>query len=121
MDYAEYKKLKDMLESDYKKRVEALEMVWHMSQGQAVGQSNTDDKPKISISNAMRKVIDGLSGSFTADDILQGLQDHSFGGMQRIQVTNTLHRLMRKKELEVVEKGVGRTGSKYRKVVKTEA
>lgn len=120
MDYAEYKKLKDSIEAEYKKRIDALEMVWHMSQGQDEVTGISDDKPCLSLSNEIRKVITGLSVEFTANDIEQGLQDHGFGRKKRIQITNTLHRLMRLKELEVVRKGEGRRASTYRKIQKTE-
>lgn len=120
MDYSEYKRLKDSIESEYKKKLEALEMVWHMSQVQPSEAGNVDEKQKISVSDAIRKVIDGLSGEFSADDVQQGLKDHGFEIKERVQITNTLHRLMRIKEIEVARKGVGRTGSTYRKIAKTE-
>lgn len=120
MDYSEYKKLKDAIEAEYKKKLEALEMVWSMSREEPSMLGSSDDNQKKSISDAIRKVISGMSGEFTADDIVQGLKDHGFEYEKRVQVTNTLHRLLRKKEIEVAKPGAGRVGNVYKRIPKTE-
>lgn len=120
MNYEEYKRLKEAIEKDCKKKLEALEMVWSMSREEPNKQGSSDEHPKRSISDAIRKVVGGMSGEFTADDIVQGLKDHGFEYEKRVQVTNTLHRLLRKKEIEVAKHGAGRVGSSYRKIKKTE-
>lgn len=119
MDYAEYKKLKEEIDAEYQKKKEALEMVWHMSQkhnkDNVSGANNTD----VSFSDSVRKVIAGLTGDFTVNEVKQGLEDHGVKEVDRLAITNTLHRLFRRKEIEVVRKGAGRTSSVYRKVVES--
>ena len=73
------------------------------------------------VSGAVRAVVEGLSGDFTADDVHRGLKDHGLlegKTVKRISLTNTLHRLHRRGELEVVRKGQGRTPGLYRKKAK---
>jgi len=120
MDYTEYQKLKEEIEAEYQKKKEALEMIWRMSQKHNGTGISDGEHSNISISDAIRKIIDGLPGEFTADNIQQGLRDHNFKGVNRILITNTLHRLFRRNEIVVVKKGIGRTPGIYRKLLKVE-
>ena len=115
MDYAQYKQLKDKIEIDHKKKLEALEMVWRMCQKQNGSSASGVEHSGSTTSDAVRRVIEGLANDFTANDIVQGLKDHSVKGVQRIAITNTIHRLCRRGELEVVKKGRGRMAGVYRK------
>ena len=115
MDYAQYKKLKEEIEAEYQKKKDALEMVWRMCQKQNGSGVSGAEHSASTISDAVRRVIEGLANDFTANDIQQGLKDHSVKGIQRIAITNTIHRLCRRGELEVVKKGRGRMSGVYRK------
>ena len=115
VDYAQYKQLKDEIEIDHKKKLEALEMVWRMCQKQNGSSASSVEHFGSTTSDAVRRVVEGLANDFTANDIVQGLKDHSVKGVQRIAITNTIHRLCRRGELEVVKKGRGRMAGVYRK------
>ena len=115
MDYAQYKKLKEEIETEYQKKKDALEMVWRMCQKQNGASASGTEHSGSSTSDAVRRVIEGLANDFTANDIQQGLKDHSVKGVQRLAITNTIHRLCRRGELEVVKKGRGRMAGVYRK------
>ena len=115
MDYAQYKQLKDEIEIDHNKKLEALEMVWRMCQKQNGSGASGTEHSGSTASDAIRRVIEGLANDFSANDIQQGLKDHSVKGIQRIAITNTIHRLCRRGELEVVKKGKGRMPGVYRK------
>lgn len=116
MDYAQYKKLREEIEEDYKKKKDALETLWSMYQKPA-GVGLAEDggcSSDASISDGIRKVLSGISGNFSADDIQQGLKDHNINGIERLTITNTLHRFWRRKEIALVKKGQGRRASTYR-------
>lgn len=115
MDYAQYKKLKEEIEAEYQKKKDALEMVWRMCQKQNGSNASGGDSSELSTSDVIRRVIEGLANDFTATDIQQGLKDHNVKGIQRLTITNTIHRLCRRGELEVVKKGQGRMAGVYRK------
>ena len=122
MDYAQYKKLKEEIDADYQKKKDALEMLWSMYQKPNGASSSPSESYSrgsgASVSDAIRKVLSGLEGDFTVDDIQQGLTDHGIKGVARLSITNTLHRLWRRKEIDLVKKGQGRTASIYRKIQK---
>lgn len=115
MDYAQYKKLKEEIEAEHKKKLEALELIWRMCQNQNSSDAKDGADRSISTADAIRKVLEGLSGDFSADDIEQGLKDHHVKRVKRIAITNTLHRLVRRGELEIVKKGRGRISGVFRK------
>lgn len=117
MDYAQYKKFKEEIEADYKKKKEALELLWSMyqkSNGAVAFEEGNSRGSEGSISDAIRKVLSGITGNFSVGDIQQGLIDYGVKGVERLSITNTLHRLYRRKEIAVVEKGQGRRASVYR-------
>lgn len=117
MDYAQYKKLKEEIEQDYKKKKEALETLWSMYQkpgGATASELGHSHNGGVPISDAIRKVLSGINGDFTVDDIQQGLKDHGIKGVERLSITNTLHRFWRRKEIALSKKGQGRRPSTYR-------
>lgn len=121
MDYAEYKQLKDQIEQERLRKMEALELVWKMSQSKGDSSLKGDiTHAGRSKSDSIRSVIKGLEGGFSARDVEQGLKDHGIKGFSRIHITNTLHRLCRRGELESVRKGQGRIAGTYRKKLEPE-
>ena len=114
MDYAQYKKLKEEIEAEHKKKLEALEMVWRMCQNQNHTDAKDGSDRSGSTADAIRKVIAGLSNDFSADDVEQGLKDHHVKRVKRLAITNTLHRLHRRGELEIIRKGQGRMPGIFR-------
>ena len=129
MDYAQYKKIKEDIENEYHRNLDALEIIWKRAQGLAgtpIGGEGHYEHPNgdIGVSEAIRKVIEGIGNQeFAADDIQQGLKDHGFVDgrkLARFSITNTLHRLSRRGELEVVKKGAGRLSSIYKRKISSE-
>lgn len=120
MEYAEYVKLKSEIEADYQKKKEALEMVWRMSKRHENGHSTDGETYKTTLSSNIREIIKGLPDQFDANDVEEGLKAIGVKLRGRIALTNTLHRLYRRHELDVIKKGLGRTPGVYRKAQKAE-
>ena len=125
MDYAQYKKLKEDIEKEYQKNLEALDRIWNLSKKMSsfdIGERTILSDPSIggNFTKAVRAVIEGLGAEFTVDEIVQGLKD-VFGEKEfkRIQITNTLHRLCRKGEYHIVRKGKGRSPGLFGKKTQT--
>lgn len=124
MDYKQYKQIKQDIENEYKKNLEALEIVWKRAQGMgsgAVHSSTENGGSDVGTSDAVRSVISGLGEiEFDVDAVVEALNAHSMFQSQKIKrlsINNTLHRLMRRGELEVVKKGQGRMSSIYKKKI----
>lgn len=122
MNYSEYLQLKKDIENEYRKNLDALELVWKRSQNvlSRTQQGNKIETPGVDqpLSEAVRLVIAQMDKDFTADLIEIGLSDHNYNEgkpVNRVSLTNTLHRLWRRGELELVKKGRGRTPSAYRR------
>jgi response regulator of citrate/malate metabolism len=120
MDYAQYKNLRDEIESDYKKKKEALEMLWSMYHKSSPHSPPTTKGSRTPTSDIVRQIIAGLKDEFTADDIQQGLKDYNLKNVSRLSINNTLHRLWRRKEIDVIKKGQGRMPSLYKKINQSE-
>ena len=123
MTYEEYLKLKKDIELEYRRNLDALELTWkrYKSISGQTRESNDPDSPSSEkLSTAVRIVVNGINQNFSVDDIERGLKDHGlFEGKQikRLALTNTLHRLARREELEVIKKGKGRLPGIYRKKI----
>ena len=124
MTYEEYKKLRQQIANDYQRELSALDMVWKRCQAinspsNAPLDPNLVNDPEINFSKHVRIVLTNLKQNFSTDDVAQALVDHGLVEKDkiksiRIALTNTLHRLYRRKEIEVVQKGHGRIGSTYK-------
>jgi len=118
MNYEEYAKLKEELEAEFKKKMEALEMVWKMCQkSTGTAELKNNNRAYGHIAVAIRKVLETTTVDFSVDYIMDALKAHDIK-VGRLVITNTLHRLARRGELEVVQKGKGRIASIYRKSTK---
>lgn len=123
MDYQEYKQLRKQIEEEFQLELDALDKVWKRLQSIKSPSrvpkvtENGEKIPKRNFSNDLRAAIKGFSEEFTADDVEQALIDHGFvekDKVNRLSITNALHRLHRRGEISVVQKGQGRIGAKYR-------
>ena len=123
MDYEEYKKLRTQIATEYQAQLDALDMVWKRIQSlnspsistQSGSGGNGSHTPQIA--KRIRVAIKDFKQEFTADDVQQSLVDHGFmkpDEVNRLSITNALHRLYRRKEIDVVKRGQGRNGSIYR-------
>ena len=124
MDYALYKKMKDDIEREHQKKLDALELLWENYRPRNPNgekKSSRSGEPG-KISDAMRTVISGFNSEFTPNDVQEGLKDVlGDGNFTRLQITNTLHRFYRRGEIEVVQKGRGRASGTYRRKLTVKA
>lgn len=123
MDYQQYKKMRQDIQGECNRQLEALDMVWKRLQSinspsktPSLFSDTPTDHSEQSFSEMIRTVIKGLKEDFNADDVQQGLIDHGFAtldSVNRLAITNSLHRLMRRGEIVLVKKGQGKQGSIY--------
>ena len=121
MRESEYVKLKQRIEADYRKKLDALELVWKMS-GAANGKPGhqvaapLEGRTKGQLVRAVREFIQNASSEFAISDIqtalLRGHPD--LGEVRRQSITIALRR---QESIEIVSLGKGRTEAKYRKKV----
>lgn len=121
MRVSEYLKLKQRIEADYRKKLDALELVWKMSDA-VNGKLGSQTAPLLQgrtkgrLVRAVREFIQKATSEFAISDIQTALlRDHSELGEVRRQSIATA--LRRQKGIEIVSAGKGRTEAKYRKVL----
>lgn len=117
MHEREYKRLRATIEADYRKKLDALTLIYSMSNGSAVpaAGSNRTTLIKGALAQAVVGAISQTSGDFNVRDIEESLKiDHPELKVIRASLSNTLKRL-EGKEVELVEKGMGKRPSKYRR------
>jgi hypothetical protein len=123
MTYEEYKKMRQQIMDEYQKELASLDMVWKRFQNinspntEMSEQNNEKSSYSANFSKHVRIAIQSLKQDFSADEVQQALIDHGLvekDKVNRIAITNTLHRLHRRNEIEVVQKGHGRIGAIYK-------
>lgn len=122
MNYEEYLRLKKDIENEYHRNLEALDLVWKRSQN-IFSSTQQGDVPEQAageqpLSEAVRLVISQMTKDFTADGVELALRDHGYNEgkpVNRVSLTNTLHRLWRRGEIELLRKGRGRIPSSYQR------
>jgi len=117
----DYFRLRQRIEADYRKKLDALELVWKMS-GAVNGKPGNQATPPLEgrtkgqLVRAVRKFIENASSEFAISGIQAALlRDHPELGEVRRQSIATA--LRRQKGIEVVSAGKGRTEARYRKKV----
>lgn len=123
MRETEYRKLKQRIEAESRKKLEALELVWKMSggsNGKAGSQSvaHLEGSTKGRLVQAIREFLQTTSGEFAISDIRTTLlRDHAeLGDVRRQSIATALRRQEKRKVIEVITPGKGRTEARYRKV-----
>ncbi len=123
MRESEYLKLKQRIEAESRKKLEALELVWKMSGGSNgklanLSVSPLDGKPKGRLVQAIREFLKTASEEFSISDIHTALlRDHSeLGEVRRQSIATALRRQQERKVIDVITPGRGRTEARYRKV-----
>ena len=123
MNYQEYKSLRKQIEQEYEQELAALDKLWKRIQSmnfpsrEPEGGESHNGSFSRNFSAHLRTVVKGLRENFTANDVQQGLIDHGFvdkDNVNRLAITNGLHRLSRSGEVEIVQKGRGRIGATYK-------
>ena len=121
MRETEYLKLKQRIESEYRKKLDALELVWKMSgsvNGKSFAPSSStllEGKTKGRLVKAIREFLQTVSGEFAISDVYTALvRTHPELGEVRRQPIATA--LRRQKGIEIVAAGRGRREARFRKV-----
>lgn len=122
MREAEYKRLKGRIEEECRKKLEALELVWRMSNstsqnGNQQGSMVTFGKGALQL--AVRNALQEIKGDFTLHDIEKWIRTNNqslAATLKRASLSGTLKRLEEKThEVEIVSRGSGKRASTYRK------
>lgn len=117
MKQREYETLKAQIEAEYRKKSDALELVWKMSVKGAASAAPTTGRG--AVLNAVKSAINVMHGNFNTADIERQIRgaDAILGAkVKRGSISNTLKRLVGEKLIEVVDQGTGRQASTYKRV-----
>jgi hypothetical protein len=126
MNYREYQRLKADAEAEYHRKIEAIEMVWKLSGGDAITPTIKDENTngngliRGSLQQAVRQAYKLEPGEFTHRDLFNRIAvlDPAFASKIKdklASVSGCLKRMVNEKELLLVEAGKGKRPSKYRR------
>jgi fatty acid/phospholipid biosynthesis enzyme len=116
MKQREYDTLKNQIESEYRTKIDALELIWKMSNKGAPSSNQTG---RGAVLQAVKAVVSITHGNFNTSDVEKHIKESNpaLGAkIKRASISNTLKRLVKDKMIEVVEQGTGRQASTYKKV-----
>jgi hypothetical protein len=121
MNEREYLRLKTVAEAEYRRKIEAIELVWRMTGGTGKSsQKNVDSSiGKGSLQQAILYAIDLLAGEFTVRDVedqMRAANPTFAANVKRPSVSAALKRLADEKKIVSVEVGKGKRPSKYKKI-----
>jgi CRP-like cAMP-binding protein len=128
LNQRDYERLRKQIEDRYRRDIEALERVWEMAAAGSNGQkeptngrapSGTQNHRIEGLTDAIRKVLITIDGTFTLRDIMARLSatDSIIGESIKdkpASVSSALKRLESEGEISVVRKGTGKRPSEYR-------
>jgi len=120
MHEREYKRLRSIIEADYRKKLEALDLIYGMA-GRSNGNSSSSSGTPIKgeLAQAVVSAIQQTTSNFNVRDIEQTLKvTNPAMNVKRGSLSNTLKRL-EGREVELIEKGSGKRPSTYRKKVRS--
>ncbi|MGC2330906.1 MAG: hypothetical protein WA581_05605 [Candidatus Acidiferrales bacterium] len=114
MHEREYKRLRLVIEADYRKKIEALDLIYGIA-GKATKNGNVSSTPiKGELAQAVSSVIRQMTTDFNVRDVEKALiASNPSLSVKRGSLSNTLKRF-EGKELELLEKGSGKRPSRYR-------
>lgn len=138
MNLAEYERLKQQAELDYRQNLAAIERTWRLSQqinGKEPAKPSADEtkthdeeeqvsapfnravnRVKGNLIEAIRVAIAGYTEEFTILEVESSLQQmYPSWSIKRVSIHATLMRLVEKGELEIDVRGSGRRPTIYRK------
>lgn len=113
----EYRRLRQQIEDDYRRKIDALEIVWKMSADTTNGVSRSDGPIKRgTIDTLVRSVISRMTGTFSPRDVMDEIHRTPDVpvGISRSSVSSALKRLADEDLLYVVEVGKGKRASRYK-------
>ena len=120
MNQREYEKLKAEAAAEYRRKLEAIEVVWKMTGGLSKNGTSTDETPigKGSLQQAVKHALQFITAEFTLRDVEKQIQatDSAFAAkIKRPSLSSTLKRLATDKEIVLVAAGSGKRASRYRR------
>jgi hypothetical protein len=116
MKQREYDTLKAQFESEYRTKIEALELIWKSSNK---GATPTGHTGRGAVLQAVKSAISITHGNFNTSDVERHIKEANAAlgaKIKRASISNTLKRLVKDKLIEVVVQGTGRQASTYKKV-----
>ena len=126
MNLREYQGLKAEAEAEYRRKLEAIEMVWKLSGGPGLIaaknglKSDENGFSKGALQEAARHAYKLISGEFTHRDVFNKIAatEPAFAELIKDKMpslSGALKRMADDKELVLVEAGRGKRASKYRR------
>jgi hypothetical protein len=121
MKESEYNRLKVEIATDYRRKLEALEMVWKMSGGVSRNDSEAANTimGKGALLKAVRQSLADMDGDFTLHDVEARIRLNNPSlttALKRPSLSSALKRLEKDSEITLVSRGRGKRASIYRKV-----
>jgi len=113
MHEREYKRIRSTIEADYRKKLDALELIYSMAAKNGAPSSATPVKGELA--QAVLEALQHQVAEFSPRDIEAVVTTtHPELLAKRASISNTLKRL-EGREIELIQKGSGKRPSKYRR------
>lgn len=114
MHEREYNRLRKQIESEYRDKLRALEIVWKMAgkNGVVPRKAVVDDG---SLAGMVRTAVDRTEGTFSMRDILAYCREEGDATIRQSSVSAILKRMADQRLVSIVEAGSGRRPTSYRK------
>jgi len=113
----EYRRLLQQVEDEYRRKKDALEIVWKMTQTTSNGHSVGEARMKRgTIEGLVRDVLAHMRGEFSPREVIERINQmpNVPAELDRSSVSSALKRLADDGVLEVTEVGKGKRASRYR-------
>jgi len=120
MKEKEYIRLRREIEADYHKKLDALDLIWKMSNKAAAPSAQFTLRPgsivgRGSLLSAVRNILTHVQGDFTAKRIAGMVREGNPElHVKTASVSSVLKRLAGNLEIDVIEVGKGKRASTYR-------
>jgi hypothetical protein len=117
MNEREYKRLRQQIQDDCKRKLEALDLVWQMA-GPGSRGDEASEAPirRGAIDGLVRQVVPLMKDAFTPRHVMERINELPDvpAGINRSSVSSALKRLADEGQIDVVETGRGKRASRYR-------
>ncbi len=118
MNEREYNRLKQQIEADYKRKLEALELVWQMARETDNAVENREKTAKAgTLMGAIRSVLPIVNGEFDINTIISLVEETHPNIKKPINptsVSGSLKKLERSGRIVLTEAGAGKRPNMYR-------
>lgn len=116
----EYRRLKKQLQDKFNQDVAALERVWALVRGNR--ENGSEHVERTQVQDVVAQVLPMIEGEFVLEDVVEKLKalGPDTQGVEKKAVSTALRRLADLHEqIEVLEAGIGRRPTRYRRLVAT--